>query len=334
VAAVVVLGACDLAGYARDAGLEFALFPQSERADDLEILLDHSSGITNHHISWNVLQPTRTTVRTAPADRIAALAEEHELVHTAMHFAWDQALLDDLAPWVLDVTDPDELRSVLHERAALIFDRYPGIDRIDVVNEPLAVSGGDLYPNHFFTVLGPDYVAELFAIVAAHAPSTTELIVNENFVEYFPAKADGLVALVEQLVVAGAPIDGVGLQSHLMLGEPDWELFAATIARIEALGLDVHLTELDVPVAPGTPNREQVQVDRYARAVQICTESPACRSVTIWGITDRATWYDGLLGPGQAPLLFDASGEPKPAYFAVAAVLLAAGEKRIAPNSQ
>ena len=48
---------------------------------------------------------------------------------------------------------------------------------------------------------------------------------------------------------------------------------------------------------------------------------PNCTAVTTWGIDDSRTWLDHFppfdtLAPHE-PLLFDASLEPKPAYFAV-----------------
>ena len=54
---------------------------------------------------------------------------------------------------------------------------------------------------------------------------------------------------------------------------------------------------------------------------------PRCTTVTTWGIDDSRTWLDrweisAPLAPHE-PLLFDASLEPKPAYFAVRDALAA-----------
>ena len=59
----------------------------------------------------------------------------------------------------------------------------------------------------------------------------------------------------------------------------------------------------------------------YGEIVGACMAVPGCTAVTTWGIDDSRTWLDSnpefsILAPHQ-PLLFDASLEPKPAYFAV-----------------
>jgi endo-1,4-beta-xylanase len=245
------------------------------------------------------------------------------LQQTGMSFAWDQELLDDLPAWVLDLEEPADLRAALRRRADVIFDRYPLLHRLTVVNEPLELLGGARYQNHFSDVLGPDYVQEVLRIVADAAPATVELIVNENFVEYSAAKADALVALAAELVAADAPIDGIGLQSHFLFGEPDFARYRQVMEEVAALGLDVHITELDVPVPPNLADRFEVQARRYRQAVEACLDVDACRSITVWGVDDGHTWVDSLFGPGQDPLLFTAQGQPKPAYAAVVAALAA-----------
>ncbi len=308
---------------ATNAGVTFGFHIQGGTELERTLVLEHGDATTNHALSWSVIQPGPDRWDFGPADATYAWAEDHGLHQTGFHFAWDQAVLDDLAPWVLDVTDPTELRSVLEQRAEVIFGRYPSLDRIDVINEPLQILGGALYANHFLQVLGPDYIAELFAIVDAAAPPTTELILNENFVEYSQAKADALVALVGALVEEGVAIDGVGLQTHLLFGEPDWDRYARVMRDLGDLGVAVHITELDVPVAPTLADRQAVQDRRYRRAVTTCLEVDACRSITVWGVDDGHTWIDDVLGPGQDPLLFHADGTIKPAFVAVLDAFLA-----------
>lgn len=317
-----VAAAC-LDELAVESGLTFGLFVQGGTELERSLVIEHADATTNHGLSWSVIQPGPDEWNFGPADVTDAWAEANGLHQTGFHFAWDQVLLDDLAPWVLEVDDPDALRAVLTERAEVIFDRYPGLDRIDVINEPLDLLGGALTVNHFHQVLGPDYIAELFGIVAAAAPAHVELIINENFVEYSQAKADGLVSLAADLVDRGIPIDGVGLQSHFIFGEPDWVRYEQVMRELGDLGLAVHITELDVPVSPSMPDRDQVQRERYRRAVATCRAVPACRSITVWGVHDGHTWIDGLLGPGHAPLLFDPQGSAKPAFAGVVEALLA-----------
>jgi endo-1,4-beta-xylanase len=210
----------------------------------------------------------------------------------------------------------------MREHLETITARYGGkIDRWIVVNEPLEYGGTALYQNHFYRVLGPDYISEAFAVAKEAAPDA-ELWLNEIFTENNPAKAGALVDLAAGLVANRVPIDGVGLQGHLFAGDPDYALVQDTMQRIGNLGLKVAITELDAPVGAELPNRFEVQAQRMAGMVRACLAVPACDSVTFWGLDDAVSWLNQFLAPNLDPLLFDASLKPKPVYFAVRDKLL------------
>jgi hypothetical protein len=63
------------------------------------------------------------------------------------------------------------------------------------------------------------------------------------------------------------------------------------------------------------------QAEYYGAVSAACMAVPACRGITMWGLTADETWLDTFppfdaFAP-NAPLLFDAALQPKPAYFAV-----------------
>ena len=66
------------------------------------------------------------------------------------------------------------------------------------------------------------------------------------------------------------------------------------------------------------------------RIFAACLAVAACTGVTTWGIDDGSTWLDTFsVTAGSSPnepLLFDAAGQPKPAYQAVVQTLRAAPE--------
>jgi endo-1,4-beta-xylanase len=325
------------AGRVAGIGVGFALSPVG--GPQREILGAEANIGINHAISWQQIWPEPDVWSFAYADGWEAFNRELGLRSAAFHFAWEQIFLDDLPDWVMEVDDPDELRALLAERAEVIFERYPDLDRINVINEPLPTLGqsSEIHQNYFYRVLGPDYIAELFEIVDAAAPDDVKLVLNENFVEYFPAKAEGLVALVADLVQRGVPIDSVGFQTHVMLTEiigrePDWELYEETMRRVADLGVDVWISELDNPVDPARPDRFAYQAENYARAVEACLSVPRCSDILIWGIQDTEGFWFTLPYDDPAPLLFDRDFEPKPAYFAVRDALLA-GRPQVSERS-
>ena len=313
---------------ARAAGLRAGVLADRRSAAENALLTGEFELLVAHGFSWSVIHPRRDTWNFGPADQVVAMAGERPVL--GMHFVWEQVLLDDAAAWVLSITDPDEMRTVLREHLRTIHARYGSrLGALTVVNEPLETTGGALHVNHFHRVLGADWVAEVFRIARDEAPGTT-LILNENFTEYFPAKADGLVALVADLVRDGVPIDAVGFQTHLLFGEPDWDRMRRTMKAIGDLGLRVLVTELDAPVAVDLPDRLALQAERTARVVRTCLLVPACDTIVWWGLHDGLTWLDGFLSPGLSPLLFDATLAAKPSYFAARDAFLAHAPRDLA----
>ncbi len=309
---------CRLWEAAAGAGVRFGLAtPHPDDAVESALLVSEANVTVNHELSWSGIEPDRGVWDFTKADKTYNFALAHGHYQIGMHFAWDQELLDDMPAWVAAITDPDELRSVLRTRAHTIFARYPKLDRIDVINEALVTVGDQLYHNHFYNVLGPDYISQLFEIVESEAPPSTQLIVNEGGIDYLPTKAQALVQIVADLKSRGRRVDAVGLQTHLSFGEPNWQTIYDTMRQLDQLGVHPFISEVDVPIPATIANRSSVQAERYRRVVSLCLSVPSCDTVNVWGVSDADTWYDWGLYPDLDPLLFDESYKPKPAYDAV-----------------
>lgn len=101
-------------------------------------------------------------------------------------------------------------------------------------------------------------------------------------------------------------------------GYPNPAAVADNIARLGALGLTVHITEMDVKCSNCTPQRLELQAAVYGHMLSAClNHSSVCKSFETWGVTDKHSW----LGTDVSPLLFDTSYAKKPAYFELLAVL-------------
>jgi endo-1,4-beta-xylanase len=121
---------------------------------------------------------------------------------------------------------------------------------------------------------------------------------------------------VASLRLAGAPIDGVGLQSHFVAGHMPSDL-RKVMEAFAALGVDVAVTELDVRVkTPPDPQSLAAQAADYAAVAGACRAVKRCVGVTAWGITDDHSWIPSFFSGYGAALPFDENYRPKPAYFA------------------
>jgi endo-1,4-beta-xylanase len=92
----------------------------------------------------------------------------------------------------------------------------------------------------------------------------------------------------------GVPLDGIGLQYHLLQGGGPLQFLAEdAMRRIGALGLAVHVSELDAFVSQFTGTTAE-RLDRQAQAFQTvasaCQAVDACFRITLWGAADQWSW--------------------------------------------
>ena len=149
----------------------------------------------------------------------------------------------------------------------------------------------------------------------AHAADpNAKLVYNDYGIETINAKSTAVYNLVKSLRAAGVPIDGVGIQAHLGQHGLDVRSFADNLARFADLGVELYITELDVALDHNPPTADDLaaQAAVYRSVLDTVLLQPAVKTFQMWGHTDRYSWQ-----ASQAPLLFDAAYQPKPAYFAV-----------------
>lgn len=98
---------------------------------------------------------------------------------------------------------------------------------------------------------------------------------------------------------------------------------SANIARLSALGIEVHITELDVSVpidsnGVASAGDLQKQADLYRGVVRACLQNRGCSAIQTWGFTDKYSWIGSHShGTRGQALPFDRAYQPKPAYRAV-----------------
>jgi endo-1,4-beta-xylanase len=77
--------------------------------------------------------------------------------------------------------------------------------------------------------------------------------------------------------------------------------------------MDVQIHDL-----PGSLNDElREQATIYGEMAAACRAAGNCHYFVTWGVSDRYSWLQQVLGYADAPLLFDTKYRPKPAYYAV-----------------
>jgi endo-1,4-beta-xylanase len=101
---------------------------------------------------------------------------------------------------------------------------------------------------------------------------------------------------------------------------PDPAAVAGNIQRYAELGLQVHITEMDVFVdLPVTPEKIERQALVFSQVLETCLAAPNCTALVVWGFSDRQSWVPYYFADHDAATLFDRAYRPKPAYEALRA---------------
>jgi endo-1,4-beta-xylanase len=192
-----------------------------------------------------------------------------------------------------------------------------------VVNEPFN-SDGSFVSDPFFNAMGSGYIAD--ALRTAHAADpNAKLYLNDYGIEGENAKSNAMFSLAQSLLSQGVPLNGIGFESHFILGQIPSDM-QANMQRFANLGLDVAVTELDDRITlPATSADLTQQATEFSEVVQDCLNVPRCVGVTQWAVGDADSWVPGAFSGQGAATMFDQNYNPKPAFTSVQNTLAAAG---------
>ncbi|MDP6934517.1 MAG: endo-1,4-beta-xylanase, partial [Myxococcota bacterium] len=311
-------GAGWLRGRAIGAALSTTAFAKDEAY--LSLFSENFSSLTPENATkWGLLQSESSTWDFSDAEGMVELAVNQGMAVRGHTLAWHNQLPD----WIDDdsMAETFALSVQAHVESVAAWDDGR-IETWDVVNEALE-DDGSLRDSIWSQDLGSEWVADMFVLAHEQLPHAA-LFYNDYSIAWLNTKSDAVYAMVEQMLADGVPIDGVGMQVHVSAGSaPEPEDLAENIRRFGDLGLEVHITEMDVQmrdIAGVDDARLFAQARTYHRVVSACLEEPACTSISFWGFTDRYSWIDDHYGADD-PLLWDEDLQPKPAHHAVMAAL-------------
>jgi len=317
-----------------------------ESSEPARILKRHFKVLTPENVmKWDALQPRPGRFEFKAADRLVEFARKNDLYVVGHTLVWHS----QTPGWVFEEApgkpaSRELLLRRMREHISAVVGRYKGkVQAWDVVNEALA-DDGTLRDSPWRRIIGDDFIEKAFDY-ARQADPAAHLYYNDYRLEV-PSKRAGAIAIVRRLQAAGLRIDGVGIQGHVNLTQPEVEEQEATIHAVHQAGVKAMITEMDVDVLPGTkgwgdadirrreaadpaydPYREtlppEVQrklAERYAELFRMYLKNrDKINRVTVWGINDGDSWLNNfpITGRTNHPLFFDRANRPKPALQAV-----------------
>ena len=266
---------------------------------------------------WDAIEPDEGQFTFTRADAIVSLATENGQMMRCHNLVWHQ----QLPAWVTGGTwTKATLTAALQAHVTGEVTHYKGkCYAWDVVNEALN-DDGTFRSDVFMKIIGEDYIRIAFEAAAAADPQA-KLYYNDFSIETPSPKTTAALNIVKKLKAAGTKIDGVGFQSHFIVGStPSETTQISNLRSFTALGVEVALTELDIRMKlPSTAASLSQQKTDYQTSISACVAVDGCVGITVWDFGDKYSWVPStFMGFGSADL-FDETVKPKPAYSGVAA---------------
>ena len=236
----------------------------------------------------------------------------HENYNVAMQLADRETMLS-------------RLENYIHGVLSFVQENYPGVIYAwDVVNE--AIDEGDFRKSLWLKTVGRDFVIKAFEFARKYADPKVVLFYNdyETALEW---KRDLIIKEILIPLKEKGLVDGMGMQSHLLMDHPDPGQYEKSLHMYGQLGLQIQITELDLHNAdPSEESMHQLAM-RYQKFFEILVEAKKTgkanvTAVTFWNLLDENSWLSGFRREKSYPLLFCGKCEAKEAYYAVLKVVV------------
>lgn len=275
-----------------------------------QFILGNFSGLVcENEMKWYDIEEFRDKLNYEPADAMLAFAEDNGLKMRGHCIFWAKPARNE--DWVVEL-DGDELRAEMVDHIESIVPRYAGrLVAWDVNNEML---DGRMFRDK----LGDD-IAVWMHKEAARLDPDAELFVNEYGILGVPEKTERYIELIKWLQSEGAPVHGIGIQSHdsdRLTADPNAkaiddgrsegflkepltpEAFLGTLDRFwSETRLPVHLTE----ISSRTPDANH-RAETLDMLFRLGFSHESVEAILLWGFAEGAHW----MGPDAT--LMDAEG--------------------------
>ncbi|ORY84018.1 putative xylanase B, partial [Neocallimastix californiae] len=198
-----------------------------------------------------------------------------------------------MAPGWLEREDGNTMKQSIIDHITTVLKHYEGkIDTWDVVNEAIDDSSngnGWKLRNSFLYQKVPNFIDIAFQTARKVSPKT-KLFYNDYNTEGIWAKSESVYQFVADMKRRNIPIDGVGIQYHVGINvQPQFQKINDLIGRYCKLGVEVHITELDVSCDDNCRDwdgGESKQGQVYTNALKACLGNSCCTGFLVWGIGD------------------------------------------------
>ncbi len=248
---------------------------------------------------WGSVEGTRDVMNWTQLDIAYALAKDNGFLYRHHVLVWGNQ-----QPEWIETLPPEEQLEEIEEWFAAVAERYPEIDYLEVVNEPLHDppnqddNGGGNYidalggSNDLYGT-GWDWVIKAFELAKNYFPESTKLILNDYNIPNSNSSTTDYLNLIGLLQERDL-IDCIGIQGHAFSTRGSMSTVTNNLNRLEETGLPIMVTEMDIDGGLNDPTEED-QLEEYQRIFPTFWEHPAVIGITLWGWRPGMWIADGIL---------------------------------------
>ena len=231
-------------------------------------------------------------------------AKNHGLIFKDHNLIWGA----QQPSWISGLDSAQQI-SYIETWIRMVGQRYPDIDMIDVVNEPLnghnPPDGGNGRANYKNALggngsTGWDWVIKSFELARKYLPNA-KLLINDYGIINNDAATTSYIQIINLLKDRGL-IDGIGCQAH-GLENTSAATIKSNLDRLAATGLPIYISEFDLNI-----QNDNQQKTKYQELFPVMWQHPDIKGVTLWGYIQGYTWI-------TYSYLVNSNGTARPALF-------------------
>ncbi|HQF39822.1 MAG TPA: endo-1,4-beta-xylanase, partial [Opitutaceae bacterium] len=260
---------------------------------------------------WGSVEQTRDVMNWTQLDEAYNFAKANGMKFRFHILVWGS----QQPSWISALSTAEKLDEI-KEWFAAVAARYPDLDYVEVVNEPLhappnggqiAYSNPAVYAANYSDALGGagtsgwEWLVQSFRLARQYFPGK-KLVLNEYGLLNDSYSVSRYVQIVN-LLKAENLVDVIATQAHAFetYGVPTQTL-TNNLATLAATGLPIMITEMDIDGPT-----DQAQLDEYKRVFPIFWNHPSVIGITLWG------YRPGLWRNAQGAYLVLADNTERPA---------------------
>ncbi|MCX7984482.1 MAG: endo-1,4-beta-xylanase [Bacteroidetes bacterium] len=269
---------------------------------------------------WGSVEPIRDQMNWTELDSSYALAKRNNFPFVFHVLVWGQ----QQPSWISSLSDSEKIEEI-REWFQAVAQRYPNIEYLQVVNEPLhAPPDGNSGRANYLSALGGtgstgfDWIITAFRMAREIFPRTTKLMINDYNIINDGTATMNYLRIIRRLQSENL-IDVIGEQGHAFTTTANSVVMRRNLDSLGSTRLPIQITELDID---GPTDEEQLT--SYKRIFPLFYSHPSVQGITLWG------WRPGLWRNDQKAYIVLQNGEERPAmqwlrtYLDTANVVLSA----------